>query len=148
VLAHAVVLILVDASKRPCSRLLGPPPSLVRPGQAEALLGSQFLPGGTGDVGGHDTGGVPVETAAGTVVANRGPRVSVGSGFLDIAQGDARIETGRERFSNHAEWVTSKTALWGCLVLVDAVLALPWPHHSVQRCNQTGCDIVTAAATP
>jgi hypothetical protein len=61
-----------------------------RPGGGRS--GSQVLPGGTGDVGGNDVGGVPVETAAGAVVANCGPWVSVGGGFLDISQGDASIE--------------------------------------------------------
>ena len=51
-----------------------------------------MLPGGTSDIGGNDIGGVPVQTAAGTVIADRGPRVGVGGGFLDVAQGDARIE--------------------------------------------------------
>jgi hypothetical protein len=37
-------------------------------------------------------GRVPVQTAAGTVTADRGPRVGMGGGFLDVAPGDARIE--------------------------------------------------------
>jgi hypothetical protein len=59
-------------------------------------VGCQFLPGGTGDVGGNDVGGMPVQAAAGTVVANRGPRVRVGGGFLDISQRDASIESCRD----------------------------------------------------
>ena len=70
-------------------------------------MGSRSLPGGTGDVGGDDIGGMPVEAAAGTVVADRGPRIGVRGGFLDIPQGDASIETGREQCSNHAEKVSS-----------------------------------------
>jgi hypothetical protein len=62
------------------------------PARRKPLPGSQFLPGRAGDVGGNDVGGVPVETAAGTVIVDRGPRVSVGGGFLDISQGDPSIE--------------------------------------------------------
>src|SRR6516162_388667 len=56
-------------------------------------MGSRLLPGGASEVGGDDVGRVPVQAAAGTVVADRGARVSVGGGFLNIAQGDARVET-------------------------------------------------------
>jgi len=44
------------------------------------------LPGGSGDVGGDDVGGVPVEGGAGAVVAHGGPRVGVRGGFLHVAQ--------------------------------------------------------------
>ena len=61
-------------------------------------MGSRLLPGGTGDVGGDDIGGMPVEAAAGTVVADRGPRIGVRGGSLDIPQGDASVEgCGDER---------------------------------------------------
>ena len=52
------------------------------------------LPGGTRDVGGDDIGGVPVQAAAGPVVPHRGSRVSMGGGFLDVAQRDPGIERG------------------------------------------------------
>ena len=65
------------------------------PGQAELRSGSRLLPGGSSEVGGDDVGRVAVQAAAGTVVADRGPRVSVGSGFLNISQGDASIESCR-----------------------------------------------------
>ena len=39
--------------------------SLGGPARRRPLLGSRLLPGGTGDAGGDDVGGVPVEAAAG-----------------------------------------------------------------------------------
>jgi hypothetical protein len=51
------------------------------------------LAGGSGDVGGDDAGGVPVQRGAGPVVAHRGA-VSVGGGFLDVAQRDTGIQRG------------------------------------------------------
>jgi hypothetical protein len=65
--------------------------ALAGAGQAEGPCG--VLPGGTSEVGGDDIGRVPVQAAAGTVIADRGPRVGLGGGFLDVAQGDARIES-------------------------------------------------------
>src|SRR5262249_56958886 len=41
-------------------------------------------PCGTGDVGGDDVGGVPVQTAAGAVVSHGGPGISMRGGFLHI----------------------------------------------------------------
>jgi hypothetical protein len=55
---------------------------------------SQVLPGGSGKVGGDDISGVPVETAAGTVVAHRCARVGVGRGFLHVPERDAGVEGG------------------------------------------------------
>jgi hypothetical protein len=66
---------------------------------------------------------------------------------LGVAGRDAEVLTGRERFTNPVEWVTSKNAPLGGLVLVDTVLAWLWLHHSVLRRNGTGCDIVAPAAT-
>jgi hypothetical protein len=43
------------------------------------LRGSQCLPGGAGQVGGDDGGGVPAGTVAGTVVAQHRARADVGS---------------------------------------------------------------------
>ena len=44
------------------------------------------LPGGAGEVGGDDVGGVPVQAAAGPVIPHRGPRVRVRCGFLHVPQ--------------------------------------------------------------
>jgi hypothetical protein len=44
------------------------------------------LPGRTGNVGGDYIHGVPVQAASGPVVPHGGPRVSVGSGLLNVAQ--------------------------------------------------------------
>jgi hypothetical protein len=69
----------------------------------------RVLPGGTSDVGRHDIGRVPVQAPAGPVISHRGPRVSMRGGLLHIAQRHPGIETGRERFTNHAEWVSVTT---------------------------------------
>jgi hypothetical protein len=37
-------------------------------GRRSSLSAGQFLPGGTSDIGGDDVGGMPIQTAAGTVV--------------------------------------------------------------------------------
>ena len=39
----------------------------------------------SGDVGGDDVGGVPVQGRPGPVVSNGGPRIGVGGGFLYVA---------------------------------------------------------------
>jgi hypothetical protein len=62
--------------------LVGDPPDGFRPGESPTLV----LPGGSGDVGGDDVGGVPVERGASAVVAHGGPRISVGGGFLHVTQ--------------------------------------------------------------
>jgi hypothetical protein len=54
-------------------------------GQAEFLPGSQFLPGGTGDVSGDDVGGVPVQGSSGPVVSHGGSGIGVRGGFLHVA---------------------------------------------------------------
>ena len=41
-------------------------------------------------------GGVPVQAAAGTVIPHGGPRIGVRGGLLNIAQGDASVEGGRD----------------------------------------------------
>jgi hypothetical protein len=46
------------------------------------------------------------------VVAHGGARVGVAGGDLDVAEVDASIQTGRERFTNHAEWVSVTTGRW------------------------------------
>ena len=56
------------------------------------------LAGGSGQVGGDDVGGVPVQGCPGPVVSHGGPRVSVGRGFLHVTQRHASIEgCGNER---------------------------------------------------
>jgi hypothetical protein len=50
------------------------------------------LPGGACNVGGDDVGGVPVWAAAGTVVPDRGPRIGVRGGLLDVAQGYSGVD--------------------------------------------------------
>ena len=64
------------------------------PGQAEMYQYGSGLPGGSGDVGGDDVGGMPVQAATGPVVPHRGSRVSMRRGILDIAQRDPGIERG------------------------------------------------------
>ena len=51
-------------------------------------------PGGSGDVSSDDVGGVPVETAAGAVIAHRRARVGVRGGFLDVPERNPGIEGG------------------------------------------------------
>ena len=53
------------------------------------------LPGNSGDVGGDDIGGMPVERGAGPVMAHRGLRISVRSGFLYVPERDPASELGR-----------------------------------------------------
>src|SRR5215472_14706567 len=53
-----------------------------------------YLPRGSGKVGGDDVGGVPVEAAAGPVVAHRRAWVGVGGGFLHVAKRDSGVEGG------------------------------------------------------
>jgi hypothetical protein len=64
----------------------GPPPWPVRPGRAEAAAGQPVPTGRHPRRRRNEVSGVPVQTAVGTFIANRGPRVSVGGGFLDISQ--------------------------------------------------------------
>jgi hypothetical protein len=52
------------------------------------------LPGGSGDVGGDDIGGVPVQGDPGPVVGHGCAGVGVGGGFLHVAERDADIEGG------------------------------------------------------
>ena len=56
------------------------------------FLASQFLPGGAGDVGGDDIGGMPVEAAAGAVVSHgcemKSRRVSGHGGWRIKGGGD------------------------------------------------------------
>jgi hypothetical protein len=59
--------------------------------------------GCSGDVGGHDVGGVTVERDPRSVVAHGGARVGVGRSFLQVAQRHAGIETGSERCSKYVE---------------------------------------------
>jgi len=52
------------------------------------------LPGGSGEVGGDDVGGMAVQRGPSPVIAHRGPRISVRSGFLDIPQRDPGVQRG------------------------------------------------------
>ena len=47
---------------------------------------------------------MPVEVLAGPVIARGGAGIGVPGGDLDIAQVNPGIETGREQYSNHAEY--------------------------------------------
>ena len=49
---------------------------------------------GSGDVGGDDVGGVPVQTAAGAVVSHGGAGISVGGGFLHVPKRDPGVQRG------------------------------------------------------
>jgi hypothetical protein len=64
------------------------------------------LPGGTRDIRGDDVSGMPVQTATGTVVPHCCSRIRMRGGFLDIAQRDPGVQTGRERFTNPAEYLS------------------------------------------
>jgi hypothetical protein len=75
------------------------PPGCVR--QPGGRLGG--LSGGSGQVGGDDVGGVPVQGCPGAVVSHGGPGVSVRCGFLHIAERHSGVQTGREQCSNPAE---------------------------------------------
>ena len=55
------------------------------------LVAVGSLPGGSGKVGGDDVGGVPVETAAGTVIAHCRARVGVRGGFLHVPERNPRV---------------------------------------------------------
>lgn len=52
------------------------------------------LPGGSGNIGGDDVGGVPVEGGPGPVIPHGGSRVGVRGGFLHIPQRHPGIEGG------------------------------------------------------
>jgi hypothetical protein len=74
------------------------PPGCCGRARRSVPLGGGWLPGGTGDIGGDDVGGVPVETSAGSVVADGGPWIGVRGGFLDIAERDPGVQrSGDER---------------------------------------------------
>src|SRR5216683_2861284 len=66
---------------------------------------------------------VAVEVLAGPVVAHRGARVGVPGGDLDVPQVYSGIETGRERFTNHAEYLKLRSGEVRALALVAALLA-------------------------
>jgi hypothetical protein len=68
--------------------------SVWRLGPPDGTASRYQLPGGAGNVSGDDVGGVPVQAAAGPVVPHRGPRVSMRSGLLNVAQRHARVEGG------------------------------------------------------
>jgi hypothetical protein len=62
------------------------------------LPAGQFLPGSTRDIGGDDVGGMPVQTAPGTVVSHGGPGISMRGGFLHVPQRDPSVQRrGDER---------------------------------------------------
>jgi hypothetical protein len=71
-----------------------------------ACHGRRTASGAGSHVGGQDVVGMPVEVLACPVVAGGRSGIGVPGGDLDIAQVNAGIETGRERFTNHAEWVS------------------------------------------
>jgi hypothetical protein len=60
----------------------------------QAGAASCWLPGGSGEVGGDDVCGVPVQAAAGPIVPDRGPGIGVGGGFLHVAQRHPGIQRG------------------------------------------------------
>src|SRR5204862_7502677 len=51
----------------------------------------QSLSGGSGQVGGHNVGRVPVEAAAGAVISHGGPGIGVRGGFLDVPERDPGV---------------------------------------------------------
>jgi hypothetical protein len=70
------------------------PPGRRGPARRSLLVSSLVLPGGSGKVGSDDIGGVPVETAAGAVVAHRRARIGVRRGFLHVAERNPGVERG------------------------------------------------------
>ena len=62
--------------------------------QAVKELQPLRLPGGACDVGGDDIGGVPIQAAAGPVIADRGARVRVRRRLLHIPQWHSGIQGG------------------------------------------------------
>jgi hypothetical protein len=64
------------------ARSPAPPPGRYGLARRSSPLAGQFLPGGTSDIGGGDVGGVPVQTATGTVIFHGGPGISVRGGLL------------------------------------------------------------------
>jgi hypothetical protein len=72
-------------------------------------------------IGGKNVVGVTVEVLAGPVVAHRGPGISVPGSDLDIAQVHPGIQTGRERFTNSVEYLSSQD---GAMRLLPSSLPL------------------------
>jgi len=80
---------------------LGVFPDLRGPGwAARSSARSRFMfeswSGAGGHVSGEDVVGMAVEILAGSVIAHRGPRVSVAGRDLHVAQVHARVEHGRD----------------------------------------------------
>ena len=72
-------------------------------GRQAAESSPSGLPGGTRDVGGDYIGGVSVQAAACPVIPHRGARICMPRRLLHVPQRHPGIQTGRERFTNHAE---------------------------------------------
>src|ERR1700678_17102 len=66
----------------------------VWPGRDPARRGEGLLPGGAGEVGGDDGGGVAVHAAAGPVIPHRGTRGRMRCGLLHVPERDAGVERG------------------------------------------------------
>ena len=62
------------------------------------------LPGGSGNIGGDDVGGVPVEGGPGPVIPHGGSRVGVRGGFLHIPQRHPGIEGGGDECVPQSVW--------------------------------------------
>src|SRR2546429_5268876 len=63
-------------------------------------------------VGSDGVGGVAVQAVAGVVVAAGRAAIFVAGVVLHVAQGGVGVQTGRERFTNHAEWVSVTAGRW------------------------------------
>jgi len=70
------------------------------------VTGEAVASGAGGHVAGEDVVGVPVEVLAGPVIAHGRARIGVPGGDLDITQANPGIQTGRERFTNPAEYLS------------------------------------------
>ena len=57
-------------------------------------MGSRPLTGGSGKVGGDDLSGVPVEAAAGPVIAHRGARIGMRGRFLHVPKRNPGVQGG------------------------------------------------------
>jgi hypothetical protein len=64
------------------------------PARRSRLLAVSCYRGGSGEVGGGDVGGLPVQTAAGAVVTHGRAGIGVRGGFLDIPGRNPGVEGG------------------------------------------------------
>src|SRR5215475_2259753 len=81
----------------------------------EAAGDAVLRSGAGGHISGHDVVRVTVKVLAGPVVAHRGAWIGVAGGDLDVPQVHACVKTGRERFTNRVEYLSSQDDRCGSL---------------------------------